>query len=71
VLVLSLLFVALQGVSTHAARATLVWNAVTNPVPSGYMLYYGTVGGNYTTTVNVGNQTSYTVTGLQAGVSAV
>src|SRR4030095_12773574 len=34
---------------------------------AGYKLYYGTSSRSYGTSVNVGNQTSYTVTGLGTG----
>ncbi len=48
--------------------ATLAWDAVTHPNLSGYRLYYGTAPGIYLqplgSGVNVGNVTSFTVTGL-------
>lgn len=54
-----------------ATSATLEWNAVNFPTLSGYRVYYGTATGNYQQApgagVNVGNVTSFTVTGLGGG----
>jgi hypothetical protein len=36
---------------------------------AGYKLYYGTASGNYTYNVNVGNTTSYALSGLSAGAT--
>lgn len=65
-------FLFLQNISpVLAGDATLTWNApITNvdgtPLTdlSGYKVYYGTSPGNYSTSINVGNQTTYTITGL-------
>jgi chitodextrinase len=51
--------------------ATLVWDPVTAPNLSGYRVYYGTAQGTYLQPagqgLNVGNVTTYTVTGLSNG----
>jgi len=47
-----------------AADVTLQWNANSEPDLSGYKLHYGTSAGVYTTSVNVGNVTTRTVSGL-------
>ena len=51
--------------------AILAWDAVTHPNLSGYRVYYGTAPGTYLqpvgSGVNVGNVTSFTVTGLTSG----
>ena len=51
--------------------ATLAWDAVTDPRLSGYRVYFGTAPGTYSQSagngVNVGNVTTYTVTGLSSG----
>lgn len=47
--------------------ADLSWDAVTNPVPDGYRIYYGTATGSYTTMVDVGLTTMHTVIGLISG----
>ena len=53
--------------TTHAGQVTLAWDANTTSDLGGYKLYYGPTSGNYTGNVNVGNQTSYTLTALTAG----
>lgn len=51
--------------------ATLEWDAVTDSSLSGYRIYYGTAPGTYSQPVgegvDVGNVTSYMVTGLSSG----
>src|SRR5438876_8592692 len=51
--------------------ATLAWDAVTAANLSGYRIYYGTAPGTYLQSAgqgpNVGNVTTYTVTGLSSG----
>ena len=61
----------------YASQAALSWTAPTtneNGTPltdlAGYKVYYGTVSGNYTSSeIDVGNVTSYTVTGLSENES--
>jgi hypothetical protein len=43
---------------------TLTWSPSTNATVAGYKIYYGTASGNYTNTVDVGNVTSATISGL-------
>lgn len=50
-----------------AANVTLAWDPNTESDLAGYKLYYGTASGVYGTVISVGNQTTYTVTGLPAG----
>ncbi len=50
-----------------AASLTLGWDAATGV--SGYKIHRGTASGSYTTSVNVGNQTSYTVSDLTSGTT--
>jgi hypothetical protein len=50
-----------------AYDATLRWDPSPDSTVVGYKLYYGTATRSYTTSLSVGNQTSYTVTGLGAG----
>jgi len=45
----------------------LVWNANTDSVTTGYKIYYGTASGNYGIPINVGNVTTFTLTGLTQG----
>ena len=55
----------------HGQSATLEWDAVNFPTLSGYRVYYGTASGAYLqasgTGINVGNVTTFTVTGLGNG----
>ena len=63
---LGLLLLAFTA-NAHAGQVTLAWDANTDPELGGYKLYYGQTSGNYTGNVDVGNQTTYTLTGLTAG----
>lgn len=67
-----------SGVSAAATATTLApntailaWDAVTSPNLGGYRVYYGTAPGTYFQAagqgINVGNVTTYTVTGLGSG----
>jgi len=47
---------------------TLVWNPSPSPGVIGGNLYYGTVSGNYTNVIPVGNVTTATILGLSSGV---
>jgi hypothetical protein len=51
--------------SAEAAGVSLAWDAAKSV--SGYKIYRGTTSGSYTSSVNVGNVTSYTVSNLTAG----
>ena len=59
-----------------AGEATLSWDPPTTNVDGspltdlgGYKIYYGTASGSYTTSIDVGNTVSYTVTNLIAGTT--
>jgi len=54
-------------VYAQAAQVTLAWDASTSSGVAGYEINYGQTSGSYATQVDVGNQTSYTVTGLHDG----
>jgi len=62
-LVLGALFVA----SHASAGVTLAWDPVTDA--SGYYLYYGPMSGSYAGKINVGNVTTFTVSGLADGAT--
>jgi len=51
--------------NVHAREVALAWNANPEPILGGYRLYYGTSSRNYASVVDVGNQTTYTVFGLE------
>ena len=62
-------FVLLAPVCAWAGSVTLVWDPVSSPALAGYTLHYGPSAGTYTTTVDVGNTTSRTVSNLAEGAT--
>jgi Concanavalin A-like lectin/glucanases superfamily/Fibronectin type III domain len=58
--------IGLLASPVHAAQVRLAWDAATGG-PSGYKLYYGQTSGSYQSAIDVGLQTSYTVSGLADG----
>ncbi|QBQ54429.1 fibronectin type III domain-containing protein [Nitrosococcus wardiae] len=54
------------SLNVNAAQAVLAWDDISEPSVSGYKLYYGSSRGNYNHSIDVGNQTSYTLTGLES-----
>ena len=53
----------------QAGQVTLAWNASTSPGVAGYEINYGQTRDSYASQVDVGNQTSYTLTGLLDGAT--
>src|SRR5437773_12292233 len=53
--------------SADAGQLTVAWTANTESNLAGYKVYYGTSSHSYQTSIDVGNQTTYIVTGLLAG----
>src|SRR5215470_4257913 len=49
---------------TLAGTVSIAWDPVTDADLAGYRVYYGTSPGNYTQSVDVGNITSTTISGL-------
>ncbi len=65
-----LLFVLLlMAARAFAGGVTLAWDPVNSPSLAGYMVYYGPAAGNYTASIDVGNTTAYTVSGLLEGTT--
>ncbi len=52
-----------------AGSVNLAWDPPTGPAPAGYMVYYGPSAGTYPSKIDVGNATTYTVTGLVEGTT--
>ena len=61
------LFVFALGQPAQAASLNLAWDPPDSGNPAGYILGYGTQSGVYTSIVNVGPSTSFTVNGLSEG----
>ena len=55
--------------SSSSGTATLTWNPDTSTNLAGYTVYQGTASGVYSSSTNVGNVTSYTVTNLGVGTT--
>jgi hypothetical protein len=51
----------------YSAQVTLSWEPNKENNIAGYKIYYGNSSGNYGYNVDVGNRTSYTITGLESG----
>ena len=66
-LLASLLVFPLQ--KGHCSQVTLTWDPNSEPDLAGYDIYYGTSSGNYQWNIDVGNVTTYTLTGLNMGVT--
>ena len=66
ILVALLLFVA---VPAFGGTTTLAWDPVTSPSLVGYMVYYGPGAGNYPSSIDVGNTTTYAVSNLVEGAT--
>lgn len=49
----------------NPTQATLYWDPVTKPPVDGYRVHYGTQSGVYTSHIDTGNVTSWTVQNLQ------
>jgi chitinase len=62
-----LLSALLISLLARAEEVTLAWNANTETDLAGYKIHYGTSSCTYTTSLDVHNVTTYTVTGLSAG----
>lgn len=53
--------------NVHGANVTLAWDPNLEANLKGYKVYYGSASGNYSFMVDVGNWTSLTISGLEAG----
>jgi hypothetical protein len=64
---LPLLALLLFSGNSFAAIVKLAWDPSTSPNVVGYKVSYGTTSGRYTSTINVGNKLTYSLTGLKDG----
>lgn len=55
------------GSAWGSQSVTLAWDPSLDPVVVGYAVYYGTTSGDYTSRVDVGANTTATISGLQEG----
>jgi hypothetical protein len=53
--------------SAYSAQVTLAWDPNTDPDLAGYRIHYGLLSDQYSNSVDVGNQTSYTLSNLEDG----
>ena len=51
----------------HSAQVTFAWDPNTEQDLAGYKIYYATSSNNYTLSVDVGKNTTYTLSGLENG----
>jgi Fibronectin type III domain len=58
-----------HAISGGDGTATLQWDSSPSPGVDGYRIYYGTEQGLYAEVANVGNVTTYTLTGLKTGTT--
>ena len=62
----ALIFAAVMPVEVKSAQATLAWDYTASGA-AGFVLYCGSASGVYSTRIDVGNTTTFTVTGLTPG----
>ena len=63
-LIIAIFLLLFMVVNVCADQATLAWEPNKEPDLAGYKIYRGLESGVYTDMVDVGNKTTYTVTGL-------
>jgi hypothetical protein len=56
-----------QVIPASVTQATLEWDPNSEPDLAGYKLHYGLASRSYETTIDVGNQTTYTITDFEVG----
>src|SRR5712691_187064 len=65
--VIAVAMLILVAGSAESASVTLAWDANSEPDLAGYVVHYGTASGVYGSVVDVGNGTTYAVSGLTPG----
>ena len=61
-------FLILSPDKALSAEVSLAWDSNTESNVAGYKLYYGFESSNYTHTIDVGNETSYSISDLDSNV---
>ncbi len=64
---LAVLFLILCSILARAELVDLEWEANTEPNLAGYKIHKGLSSGNYDSVIDVGNVTTYTLSGLEVG----
>lgn len=59
----------LAATSAWGGDIGLAWDSVSDSQLAGYIVYYGSTAGTYAGSIDVGNRTSYTVSGLPDGAT--
>jgi len=67
VIIVASILIFIFSQSALAAQLKLAWDPNTESDLKGYKVYYGTVSKTYINSVDVGNETTYTLTGLTPG----
>jgi hypothetical protein len=65
----SILILFQLATNANSAQVTLAWDPNTEPDVAGYRIYYGLLSDQYSDSVDVGNQTSCTLSSLQGGTT--
>lgn len=68
IICVTVVLLLLSTVSASAGQVTLAWDPNTEPDLAGYKVHVGNATRTYTSTIDAGNVTSFTVTGLQEGL---
>jgi hypothetical protein len=63
------LFAVCWPLRSHAADLTIAWDAPSDGITAGYIVFYGTAPQSYSAQVDVGHTTTYTVENLLAGTT--
>ncbi|UCD81362.1 MAG: fibronectin type III domain-containing protein, partial [Desulfobacterales bacterium] len=62
-------FILLTTSGASAVDVTIAWDANSESDLAGYILFYGTASRSYSNSIDVGNNTEYTLTGLNEGTT--
>ena len=63
----ALILLLVAAARVDAASITLAWDPVPDPTVTGYLLFYGTTSGVYTSEIDVGNHAQYCILSISPG----